>query len=516
MEEVTQSVGQETPLPPVAVGIAVDAGDAGDGKSALRKPTQAELLVVLCEQMELFHNAQHQGFATFAVGGHTETHALRSVAFRRWLSKGFYERYKKAPKREAIEEALSVLNGQAEFDGPELEVQVRIAGNDNEVYVDLGDPDWRVVKVTNEGWEVTNAGSIKFWRPDGMEALPVPEHGGSIDELREFINVPDDQQFRLFVGVLVGAFNPNGPYAILEVNGEQGSAKSTLCDVFKELVDPHKANRGAAPKNERDVAIATHHTRLPYFDNCSRFNAEMCDALCRISTGGSFSTRQLFTDDGLMIFEYCRPMVMNGISELATRGDLLERTVVLDLTRPKTRRDERELMAGFRAAKPRIVGALLDAVASAQKNRSRIPELAWPRLADFAKWVTAAEEALGWHTGTFIQAMNANRREASLRTLEAYEGFTNLVKDLVAEQGEVTETATNLLQKLNPEGTNPDVPRGANQLSGLLKRLAPALKDIGVEVTSYRQGHESIKFINLRKVERTIDRIDGIDGDEVE
>ena len=76
-----------------------------------------------------------------------------------------------------------------------------------------------------------------------MRALPEPEAGESVDRLRGYVNVPADDDFILLVAWLVGAFRPKGPYPILRVNGEWGSAKSTLCRILRELIDPNEATR---------------------------------------------------------------------------------------------------------------------------------------------------------------------------------------------------------------------------------------------------------------------------------
>jgi hypothetical protein len=89
--------------------------------------------------------------------------------------------------------------------------------------------------------------------------------------------------------------------------------------------------------------------------------------LCRLATGGGFSTRQLYTDSSELLLNVQRPVVINGIEELAQRADLLDRSVLLSLPRitDGMRRDEESLWSAFEAARPRLLGALLDAVVMA-------------------------------------------------------------------------------------------------------------------------------------------------------
>ena len=71
----------------------------------------------------------------------------------------------------------------------------------------------------------------------------------------------------LIVAWLLMALRPSGPYAVLVIQGQQGSAKSTLSRVLKALVDPVKAPVRSLPGSLRDLAIplpATEKTKTPH------------------------------------------------------------------------------------------------------------------------------------------------------------------------------------------------------------------------------------------------------------
>jgi hypothetical protein len=63
-----------------------------------------------------------------------------------------------------------------------------------------------VIKVTAQGWEELPEAPVKFLRSRETQPLPVPERGGSWDDLRSFINVESDDDWWLFVSVLLQAF----------------------------------------------------------------------------------------------------------------------------------------------------------------------------------------------------------------------------------------------------------------------------------------------------------------------
>ena len=133
-------------------------------------------------------------------------------------------------------------------------MHVRVAEWRGAVYVDLCDDGWRSVEVTADGWTVRNGAPVRFKRAKGMHALPVPEPGG-VAELRPFVNVTDDE-WPLVLGWLVGAFHPRGPYPVLDITAEHGSAKTTTCRVLRRCIDPNKSEMRAAPRRVRGAACA--------------------------------------------------------------------------------------------------------------------------------------------------------------------------------------------------------------------------------------------------------------------
>ena len=73
------------------------------------------------------------------------------------------------------------------------------AGLDDRLYLDLGDATWRAVEIDATGWRVIDNPPVRFRRAAGMQPLPVPVAGGSIEVLRSFLNVQSDNDFVLVV-----------------------------------------------------------------------------------------------------------------------------------------------------------------------------------------------------------------------------------------------------------------------------------------------------------------------------
>ncbi len=280
---------------------------------------------------ELFHTADGTAFADLMIDGHRETWPVRSTRLRSWLRRKYYEATGAAPGAGAISSALNLLEARAQFDAPRRTVYLRVAEHDGRIYLDLADDCWRAVEIGPDGWQVITCPPIRFRRAAGMLPLPMPRRGGSIGALASFFNLPNRNDFVLVVAWLLAALRPGGPYPLLAVSGEQGSAKTVLAKILRALIDPNAAPVRTAPREERDLFIAAGNGHLLAFDNLSDLPACVSDALCRLASGGSFAVRQLYTDRDEVLFQAARPIILNGIEDIITRPDLADRAIFLNL-----------------------------------------------------------------------------------------------------------------------------------------------------------------------------------------
>lgn len=478
-------------------------------KSTSSGDSKAAVLATLMDRCELFHTPggyDSEGMATIRFPDHLETWPVESKGFGRWLAREYYEMTREPASSNTLQDMVNLFGAKAIHEGQQHQVAVRVAESGGAIYVDLANDAWETVKVTPKRWEILRGCDVpvRFLRKSGTLPLPTPVSGGSVDELREFINLPDDDSWKLVIGWMLMALRPRGPYPILVVNGEQGSAKTTLCRMVRSLIDPNAAPLRRPPKDEHDLMIAAKNSHVLGFDNLSGIRVGLSDALCCLSTGGGFATRRLYTNEEEVLFQAMRPVMMNGISDLATRADLLDRCEVLRLSEiPESRRvDERTLWERFEEARPRIFGAILDALSVALRRRSSVVLPYLPRMADFAIWGTAAEPALGWEPGDFVCAYSKNRGEADALVLEA-SSVGPAIAQLVEKDGTWKGTASDLLSALEEivgEETRrrrdwPKEPRG---MRAALDRIAPTLRRRGIEAATFREpGGQRRRLISL-------------------
>jgi len=328
---------------------------------------------------------------------------------------------------------------------------------------------------------------VRFRRAAGMKALPAPVIGGSIEALRPFLNVKSDNDFVLAVTWALACLRNRGPYPVIALSGEQGSAKSTFSAILRSLLDPNTAPLRALPRGDRDLFIAASNGHVLAFDNVSGLPGWFSDTLCRLATGGGFAVRQLYTDLDEVLFDAMRPVILNGIEEIVTRPDLADRAVFLTLQPipEERRRPEQGLLAAFDAERPRILGVLLDAAVEGLKRLPEIRLEKLPRMADFALWATACEPAL-WPGGTFWSAYCGNRDDAVEGVIDA-DPIATAVRAVMATQTVWTGTASDLLgtlaevvgERIAKSKDWSDSPRA---LSGRLRRAATFLRKIGINI----------------------------------
>ena len=407
-----------------------------------------------------------------------------------------YAAYPRTPGENPVREVTQTVTARALYEGDEESVHIRVAGDvgAGEVFLDLADEDWRVVRVDAAGWELLDTSPVRFTRKGASRPLPVPEHRpGALDDLRTLVNLEDDQAWTLLVSWLVGVLHPKGSFPLLILHGEQGSAKSTLARMVQSLMDPVVPLLRSPPRTERDLMIAAQGGWLLTFDNLSSLTPDLSDSLCRLATGGGFATRMLYTDDEEKVFDASRPVVMNGISQLVYREDLASRAIILSLPAipEKGRRTEAEIDRRFEEIRSGVLGALLDAVSTALQ---RLPEVCLPttpRMADFATWVVAAEAALPWEPGTFLESYRENQLDIICAAIDS-SYVVAAVQALVKSEGVFEGNAMQLLHTLNEVAEDdtkrskawPRTPRG---LTNQLNRALPLFRELGLDVTHTRE-----------------------------
>jgi len=471
---------------------------------AKRAKSPATVIVdVLSPTYDLFCDRIGTPWAGVPVNGHVEYWRIFSMGFRAWVKRRYFEIRKCAVGTPAVEDALGVLAGLA-ADKPVRDVHLRLAHHEGKIYFDLGGPDWQFVEISAAGWGFVSNPPIPFRRTRGMKELPKPVEVADreICDLRDHTTL-DDTGWMLVMGWLLGAFGP-GDYPILVLNGEQGSGKSTLTEILRRMIDPSEAMTRAAPRDEQGLMIGADNNFILAFDNLSSLPDWLSDGFCRLSTGAGWSARRLYSDSDEVIISARRPIIINGITDLVTRPDLLDRALLVTVPPIVERKTKADFWHEFEQAQPVLLGKLLDVLVHALKNFELTKLDSYPRMADFAQWVEAGAPKLGWESGKFLRTYGELIQTANLQVLD-FSILGSELQELIHKRGAWSGTTFDLLSALQLQSLGtPQIDYFSRLkphiLSGELKRLVPVLRQVGIGVEFVKQQRINGKVQKLIEI----------------
>jgi hypothetical protein len=476
-------------------------------------------------QAVFWRDPRGDAYVTLPQEDRLERYAVRSRDFRNTVRLTYGDRYPvesevqgRAPRPgsipdQALNEAIGTFEAMA-LRGQVRDPRPRLCRDQAAVWLDLGAGDWRVVRIDGDGWRVCDKADVPLVRPQGLMPLPEPqqiEAATGLATLAALLNLrpgPDgaaSADLRLTVAWLVSCLYPEGPFPVLAVDGEQGSGKTTSSKMLRRLVDPNHADARAAPREERDLLLSARNGRVVALDNLSGLDASMADAICRIASGGGFGERALYTNGEEHTVYVQNPVLLNGIPSLLARGDLADRAIAITLPPiPDDRRKpEADVWRDFEAARPGLLAMLLDGLVCALQRLPNLHVERLPRMADFARLAVAMAPAFGWSEADMLGALEENRSAAVAGVIES-DGVAVAVQAITEEKGRWLCTASELLGAINERTPldrqrQRDWPKDATRLSQKLRRVAPALRRVGIDVILPASGGRSGRMITLEK-----------------
>jgi len=419
-----------------------------------------------------------------------------------WLRRLMWDREHKAVNGEYLKTASGTLSAHAEFSGEVRELHTRAAWHEGVLFYELR--PGKVVRVGAGGWTVEAKPPVLFRRYPNLKPLPDPQPAGSLDVLGSLVNLKTERDRRLLTAYTVTVALPHVGRPILLAGGPMGSGKTTLGRIVKRLWDPTVPE--TVRYDPRDILQKALHAYILMLDNLSTLPESAADSMCRFVTGDGDSKRKLYTDDEDVIIELRRAVILNGINVPTDRGDVLDRSLVVELERipDKERRTEEELWAVFEREHPRILGTALDVLSNAIAHKPSLRLSRRPRLADWGEYAASVYEVLGWGAETFLtdwdEVVRAQNRstldgspvaQAVIKFMEGRESFegssTKLHKELegVAEAIGVSITRDKAW------------PKSARWLWRRMQEVVPLLVAVGIEVS--RSESKQGTIIALRK-----------------
>ena len=315
VETISSGDFENTPGSEIEVFVSSISVNVEQG-AKVERPSVVRILSRLVANARVFRSADGRFCAQVPLGTRTEILGLRSVGFRDWLIDRYASEQGEPPSNWAVGRVIGMLEARARFSDGIPEVYVRVGrggdidgnagavdggGGEGTYFVDLGDRTGRAVAIRQGEWRIVDRPGVHFRRPEGLLALPEPARGGSIDLLREYVNL-SEPDFRLMIGWLTAALRPIGPYPVLVLNGEQASGKSTLARILRMLVDPQASPVLALPSSTHDLMVTAANGWLLIYENISRIPDWFSDSVCQLAFGGGFASRELLRATSAVLF----------------------------------------------------------------------------------------------------------------------------------------------------------------------------------------------------------------------
>ncbi len=477
-----------------------------EGPTGQSHETHAAALARLAMErcVELFHDQRGEPQAVVPLPEGRKILAIGSRQFSWWLGELAWKELGLAPSQEIIRTACLTVGASARFDGQEHALHVRSAWHNGCIWLDMDGS--RAVRVKPGKWDIVAEPPVLFRSFAHQLPLAGPVRGGDLREVLRFVNLRGEDDKLLFPCYLVAAQVPDVPIVSLVVHGVQGAAKSSLLKVVKRLLDPSRVELRGGAANQEEFALAASQNRVLFLDNITSMPDWLSDALCRAVTGDGWSKRTLYTDEDSTILEYQGVVGVAGINLVADRPDLLDRSLILALEplSAADRQPEETFWAEFGRARPRLLGALLDALAKAMEIRPTLMARDLPRMADFALWGAAAAEALGARAASFLSAYKVNvsrQNDAAVEASPVAQAILEMMAGRTEWQGSPTELLAELQDVavvLRLDTRCKEWPKSASWVGRRVNEVAQNLLALGIRAKPDRCGTR--RWVAITKV----------------
>jgi hypothetical protein len=466
------------------------------------KNKKAKLSVVLTfaflRKFKFWMSEHEEAYISFNDYKHMK---IESKTFKDYLQNLAIECFFKTLSREAAEEVVSFLRHHARGEKHKVFSRVGYSYEDNFIEVNLIRDDYKVLRITKEGINLdyprlkfaTSKHQLQINHFDAEALKTIQNKNYTADELlnlfSKVFNIQTKEELALLTAYMLKTFYEKAEYPILAVLGErEGVGKTTFSKFINLLLDPTTTPIKTFPKNRDDLFVIAKENFLLIFDNLSYIDADMSDALCQLSTGGSLSKRKLYTDYEVIDIPLKRPIILNSIFNIVQKRDLRRRCIVLELKKPNRVKPLEEIEEEFKRVAPYIYGYLLLCLQEALKEKMIDTELL--DLADFCKFVAKAHPVFFMAPQEFTKTLKKNREDVAVEILES-NPLVHIINEKTS-MGLWETTASELLKLLKEKYPNEKHLPTPNQISRELKKIASDLEAFNIRAEFVKTKYKKL------------------------
>ena len=388
----------------------------------------------------------------------------------------------------------------------------RIYFDGTDYIYDLNQDDGLVLLINREQISIVHTDEIFFKRGIDYKQQIDPDLNSPASNLLGYVkkhfNISTDEENILFTLYLVSCFIPNINCPILNLYGEKGSGKSTFLRKVRDIVSPSSADLTGMPKNLDDLALRLCNTYYTCIDNCSSIRREFSDLLARSCTGGSITKRKLYTDSDETLVNIKTHVAINSVSMVAKESDLLDRSLILHLSRVESEEmlTEEKLWESFKKDMPQILGSIFNILAEVLYDDEPIETTRLVRLADWHEKCIKIGRCLDIDEEKVNEIIWNNQHNVNRITLDEDIISYTLISLLKRKKGEYTGSMSDLLKTLKLEARQLAVsdsllPKTPNHLSARLRKVQSNLEqEYGIVYSIKNKGaFKEITIIKKKK-----------------
>lgn len=453
------------------------------------KETQEEIILGIADKLDIYRTNMDEVYVKLNINNRISHLNVGSDKFKRWITLEYYSKTKRMPSTENIGKAVNLIKAKSMLQD-QVTIGKRCSVIDENIYYDLMNNKGEVVKVSKDGWTITTNSECIFDSNTSMKEQVRPIEYESLDILDKYFRYKDTNHLILQKIALVSLFIDNIQRPICVLHGEKGSAKTSTMKLIRNIVDPSSVPTTSLPRTVDDLAVTLSNQYLICFDNIDRISNDISDLLCTAVTGGGYAKRKLYTDSEQQVMYFKKGIVLNGINVVATRPDLLDRCILLELERiPSSERiGENELNKRIEEDMPKILGAIFTIISKAMNKYKSIKLKDLGRLTDFTRWGYAIAEVSGIGGDVFLKAYLNNQNDSNYEAIQSNPVGEAIIKFMESNRkwdGTSTELLKELIKVAEEENINVSSsgwPKAANSLSRRLNEIKSNLQDIGISI----------------------------------
>lgn len=468
--------------------------------------------------LDLFVDQYQEPYAIVEINDHFEILSLsRSYRIEKWLYHLYHMHNGVIPLSESVKNAIRGLESQTIFENNIRYLELRVGKHANVWYYDLTNYEWQIIEISKDGWQIQKLdinSKIYFKRYNNQIAQVYPSREYPLDIFDQFmnlLNVKDEGNKLLLKCYIISLLIPDIPKPILMLYGEQGSAKSTLQELIKMLIDPSILKTITFTRDINELVQVLSQNYIIFFDNVSEIKDWISDQLCRAVTGSGFSKRQLYTDDESKLYAFMRVIGFNGINLGSSKADLLDRGLLVELERipDEQRKKIQEIWAEFERIKPSLLGYILDILVKViqfKESDQKIEIKKFPRMADFAEFGEIISRCMGYQENEFLDAYYKNIRLQTQQAIDA-NVVASVIVYFMEEKKEWIGTASELLDKLKTKAEEMKIdikssywPKASHILSRRLNQIKTNLRSIGISIERQKDSNRNLTLIVIVKI----------------